>query len=329
MARSPVIYTLPPGTVPKAPLEIIRSAEWNAAMNDIAQTFNTPQPLEYGGTNATDAVAGADNLSPFATLASAGTTNIGTSTGTNITITGTTTITALGAAQAGAKRWLTFSGVLTLTHNAVSLILPGSANIVTAAGDTALFESLGSGNWKCLNYQRAAVVPNAYAWETIASGPVSGAVVAYTNLGAYRRLRVTGFLAPATDGVNLLLQTSTNNGSSYDGAAANYYWQQLYSDNATTARVTNASATSISFTPSGVGNASDEGIQLEIIMEQFNQTFSMTLSATGMEKNAAGVLFTTQVAGQRLDTTARNAFRMFFSSGNINIGHITLEGVRG
>jgi hypothetical protein len=43
---------------------------------------------------------------------------------------------------------------LTLTHNATSLKLPGSANILTAAGDVGFFVSLGSGNWKCLHYSR-------------------------------------------------------------------------------------------------------------------------------------------------------------------------------
>jgi hypothetical protein len=36
------------------------------------------------------------------------------------------------------------------------LILPTAANITTAAGDTAIFVSLGSGNWKCLSYTRAS-----------------------------------------------------------------------------------------------------------------------------------------------------------------------------
>lgn len=62
MARSPTVYVLPPNTVPKVPLEVISSATWNAAMNDIAQTFNTPQPIEYGGTNATNAADARTNL---------------------------------------------------------------------------------------------------------------------------------------------------------------------------------------------------------------------------------------------------------------------------
>lgn len=53
-------------------------------------------------------------------------------------------------------REVTFSGALTLTHNAASLILPGGANIVTAAGDCATFLSLGAGKWRCIKYQPAA-----------------------------------------------------------------------------------------------------------------------------------------------------------------------------
>lgn len=89
-------------------------------------------------------------------IASAATTNIGAATGNLVHITGTTTITALGTVQAGTRRVVVFDGVLTLTHNATSLILPTGANITTAAGDIATFVSEGSGNWRCAVYQRAS-----------------------------------------------------------------------------------------------------------------------------------------------------------------------------
>ena len=54
MPRGPTVYSLPAATVPKVPLETISSAQWNAAMNDIAATFNTIQPIEYGGTGVAD-----------------------------------------------------------------------------------------------------------------------------------------------------------------------------------------------------------------------------------------------------------------------------------
>lgn len=87
-------------------------------------------------------------------IASATTTDIGAATAEFVDVTGTTTITGLGTIAAGIVRTVRFTGALTLTHNATSLILPGSANITTANGDVAMFRSLGSGNWKCVSYIR-------------------------------------------------------------------------------------------------------------------------------------------------------------------------------
>lgn len=90
-------------------------------------------------------------------IASATTTDLATATGNCVDITGTTTITAFGTLQAGTVMFLTFTGALTLTHNATSLILPTASNITTVAGDTSIFLSLGSGNWRCLDYQTSLI----------------------------------------------------------------------------------------------------------------------------------------------------------------------------
>lgn len=99
------------------------------------------------------------------TIASAGTTDLGSKAAHALTVTGTTTITALGTIKAGTIKFLTFADALTLTHNATSLILQGASNIGTAAGDTAVVQSLGSGNWRCLGYVRAAPEPLNYATQ--------------------------------------------------------------------------------------------------------------------------------------------------------------------
>jgi len=96
----------------------------------------------------------AENWAKGADIASATTTDIGAATGNSPDVTGTTTITGLGTVQAGTVRNVRFTGILTLTHNGTSLILPTGANITTAAGDTATFISLGSGNWYCKSFQR-------------------------------------------------------------------------------------------------------------------------------------------------------------------------------
>jgi hypothetical protein len=90
-----------------------------------------------------------------ADIASAATVNLASATGWALDITGTTTITGFGTVDAGQTFLLRFPGILTLTHNATSLILPGSANITTAANDVMMIKSEGSGNWRCMAYQRA------------------------------------------------------------------------------------------------------------------------------------------------------------------------------
>jgi hypothetical protein len=107
-----------------------------------------------------------------ADLASAATTDLGSATGTFVHVTGTTTITSLGTAPQGVRRVVRFAGALTLTHNATSLILPTGASITTAANDTAVFVSEGSGNWRCISYQRATGQP------LVAATPADGSVTA-------------------------------------------------------------------------------------------------------------------------------------------------------
>ena len=95
-------------------------------------------------------------------VASATTTAIGAALSANVTVTGVVTITAFDTVIAGIVRLVKFAGALTLTHNGTSLILPGAANTTTAANDQAIFRSLGSGNWECISYQRAATYPGGF-----------------------------------------------------------------------------------------------------------------------------------------------------------------------
>ena len=53
---------------------------------------------------------------------------------------------------AGQLFVLRFASTLTLTHNASTLILPSSGNLVTTGGDVGMFMSLGGGAWKCVAY---------------------------------------------------------------------------------------------------------------------------------------------------------------------------------
>jgi hypothetical protein len=125
-------------------------------------------PQEYPAFNAPVNVSSATSPTP-----------IGAALSANVTITGTTTITAFDNVIAGIIRFAKFSGILTLTYNGTSLILPTTANITTAANDEAVFRSLGSGNWECISYNRAS----GYAFFSDFAASIQTNATAVTQAG--------------------------------------------------------------------------------------------------------------------------------------------------
>jgi len=205
-------YSLPSGN-PVVSGTAISTAWSNATLADISTALNhtlcrdgqavPTANLPMGGWKHTGLAAGSaagDSLryeqlfsqgAPI-DIASAATTDIGASTTNFLTVTGTTTITSLGTSYNGPKM-LRFSGALTLTHNATTLVLPTGANIVTAAGDTciAIPKSTSSGTangWAIIGYQRAtgrALTPLAGAavlLSTTAVGALSTTGTTYIDL---------------------------------------------------------------------------------------------------------------------------------------------------
>lgn len=155
------------------------------------------------------------------TIASATTCDLGTKQAHSLTVTGTTTITGLGTVSAGIKKNLKFDGALTFTHNATSLILPGGANITTAAGDTCEVESLGSGNWRCNWYVKANGEPIVQGTVAIAKGG-TGQTTATAAFDA---------LAPTTTQGDMIYHNGTDNVRLPKGTAS----QQLRMNSGATA----------------------------------------------------------------------------------------------
>lgn len=164
-----------------------------------------------------------------ADVVSATTCNIGAATTNFVRITGTTTITGFDSVGAGIWRMLRFAAALTLTYNATSLILPGAANITTAAGDTAIAVSLGSGNWLVVDYTRASgkaiIPPTAEEVPVTAAGNIESTDVqnALEELDTKKAVAAVGqgqhtlyipagaLIANETNGPGRgLLETSTN-----------------------------------------------------------------------------------------------------------------------
>lgn len=121
-------------------------------INDLTDAGAAGKNVLAAGTNS--AARAALGLEGETTLASAATVDIGAAPTTRVLMTGSSSISSLGSI-ASQERLVRFAGSLTLTNGA-ALILPGGANIVTAADDVARFVSDGAGAWRCIDYQRAS-----------------------------------------------------------------------------------------------------------------------------------------------------------------------------
>lgn len=135
-------------------------------------------------------------LAAPATIASAATTDLGSLDETFLTVSGVTTITSFGTVSAGIYKFVTFSGALTLTHNATSLILLGGANRTTVAGDCGLYLSLGGGNWKEYFYSPGA----GYQPKDATLDALAGTLTAANKIPYATALNVAGELTRSTDG---------------------------------------------------------------------------------------------------------------------------------
>jgi hypothetical protein len=165
MPRSPTVYNLPAATVPKVPLETISSAQWNAAMNDIAATFNTPQPIAYGGTGATTVITAHDAITTKGTdVATAATLNLDTATGQFVDLTGTTTVTAVTLAD-GKTRLTRSAAAFQITVGASLIGNNGGSNVPVEAGDLIIWEGYAAGvvRFWLTRASGRAIVASAYA----------------------------------------------------------------------------------------------------------------------------------------------------------------------
>lgn len=182
--------------------DILTASDLNGEFNNILNNgtsvaFPLTAAVSFGGFDITHSgnitldsgkaviFNGLLKLAQGTVIASAATVDLSTATGNYVQVSGTVTITSFGTVNAGTQMAVEFQGALTLTYNAVSLILPGSANITTAAGDMGVFVSEGGGNWRCIGYfprTGKGVIPPADAdvtFTNITTGNVSATAHGY------------------------------------------------------------------------------------------------------------------------------------------------------
>lgn len=152
-----------------------------------------------------DGITGVLDINTGKAVASAATINLNTATGNRVHITGTTAITAVILTR--GPRTVIFDGILTLTHNATTNNLPGAANITTAAGDRAIYESDGTTVY-CVSYIKvsgAAVVAASAGFTLGTPVTLSGTSVTFTGIPAGTKIINICFVGVSAAGNSSML----------------------------------------------------------------------------------------------------------------------------
>jgi hypothetical protein len=210
------------------------AGDWQALLNDmvaaltqsVSRDGQTPMTgnLDLANNKITGLTAGAGtgealafqqlfNQGVQADIASAATTDIGLQNTNFLRVTGTTTITSFGSNYRG-PRFLVFEGAITLT-NSSTLVLPGGANITTAAGDVLIAipgATLGTADkWIVTAYQKNAV-PGAPAAGTVTNASLAD--------GSVYGPKMTSKIEPVTASVASNALTVTLNPTALDFRSA-------------------------------------------------------------------------------------------------------------
>jgi hypothetical protein len=297
----------------------------------------------------------ADTLTGAA-IASAATVDLDTATGNRVHITGTTTITAVTLTR--GPRTVIFDDILTLTHHATTNNLPGAANITTAAGDRAIYESDGTTVY-CVSYvpvsgkavvnpvatatasglvptppnDATKVLSGAMTYITPASSdlvrlatinPINAATAVFNSgiSNTYEEYLIRGSLvqvAPSS-------YSSVNLGFSTDGGAS-YLSTTVFYFNFRNSGTSNVTST----TGADVGNAI---LESNIYGTAYSHIeINLTRNSSGMAglsfgSHAQGISTPSFQSGRfRCDTAAINAIKLYFGTCNMT-GSISLYGIR-
>jgi hypothetical protein len=293
--------------------------------------------VELGGPLDTNAQA--INESEGGNVASASSTDIWSTTGNTVHITGATQIDDFGTApRVGARRTVIFDGA-PLVANSANLALPGGANLTMAAGDIMEVYADTTTQFDCILHRKdGTAVSGAGGMTFIATVTALNAASADFdgNLSStFNQYVIIGTdINPVTDDVDFYIRTDSNGGVSYDSGVSDYGWSVDgfsasgnsvldFADPADAQMVTNGIAVN-----NGLGNAAAEGSMIIVWISNpsgttYEKMLSWQLSGNGIND---GVNFMVNGSGMRRNAAAIDSVQFFMSSGNFD-GVFRLYGI--
>ncbi len=312
-------------------------------LGNVTNTSDANKPVSTAQQTALDlklnlsggTITGALNTTKATDIASAGTLDLTPAAGRYVSVTGTTTVTAITLAS-GSTCTVRFGGALILTHGS-SLVLPGLANITTSAGDIAKFVGDASSIVYCVSYTKADGTPvvggggagaMVYLGGTTAATAVSSIDIEDIFTTTYDRYLICYTnIHPSTDAQDLYMQFKIS--GSYQTSS---YENHVSVQSSAVSTYSGANAPGSAFKlADAVSNTSTRGADIDFHLTQPADTvmwkrcwFQGLASAGGGAtsiKNASGY-------GHWVGTPAAlTGLRLKFASGNIT-GIVRVYGIK-
>jgi len=136
----------------------------------------------------------------------------------------------------------------------------------------------------------------------------------------YNSLKITGWIVPISDGQDLRLRISDDDGSSYETSSYTYAVQS--NDGSLDSYFASSGDDRINITSNnsgyGVGNASGESLQVEILISNYNNGSKFTLiNGSGCYTGTGGSVVLYQFSGARQVASVVTNIQLLMGSGNI------------
>lgn len=263
-----------------------------------------------------------------ADIASAAAINLDAATGDYVTVTGAAAIDTITLAE-GRRIELRLAGAASFVNGA-NLINITNANITGAAGDIVALRGEAAGVVRMVDYTRAngksladtgaLILLNSRTFAASAQEDLTGLITA-----SYGDYEVEFDITFSTDGTNLLIQTSADNGVNFDAGAADYGYAAMGNNigalgaDAFGDTTGDGTTTSMRVNPVGIGNQAAEGIIGKItLFNPLGIVRKKTMEGFGHLVDTGGSMKFWRFDGVRHSTAAFNALRFKAQGGTIS-----------